>query len=342
MLSPGRRRPAWAATATRHRPFTPDRPNRWSRSSTAATLHTWEQQPGVTDTPSMTANRNSSTTSTSSTRRPSSPSEANFGPYELTTVMRDGRPRGTKDDDPNPRSGCLFSLKGACTPTSSSTSSKTGSSSALTPAPTTAGPSATRSQRSPACAPGYLSMCGHPDVVRDPRAHGPPRRPHRGRSPPPRPRGSAAHHPPDLRVAPRLPRIATRPAHLDQVARLATIPSLAAPAQIALVRAARAYASGIWIAEEDPNLAWLLLVTAIEVAATHAIVDSTEPAELLAEPGPSCSTHSSLHPTTSERPYRNSSLDRSERRRSSRPSSRPTRQNHPTIVPSSTALTGRA
>ena len=38
---------------------------------------------------------------------------------------------------------------------------------------------------------------------------------------------------------------------------------------VALVRAARLYQEGIWIAEADAALSWLLLVSAIEVAANH-------------------------------------------------------------------------
>lgn len=40
-------------------------------------------------------------------------------------------------------------------------------------------------------------------------------------------------------------------------------------AQIELVRAARAYATGLWWSNEDQNQAWLQLVTAVEIAANH-------------------------------------------------------------------------
>lgn len=36
-----------------------------------------------------------------------------------------------------------------------------------------------------------------------------------------------------------------------------------------LVRAARAYRDALWLVEEEPDLAWLLLVTAVEAAAVH-------------------------------------------------------------------------
>jgi hypothetical protein len=38
---------------------------------------------------------------------------------------------------------------------------------------------------------------------------------------------------------------------------------------IALARAARAYQNAVWVAEAEPNLAWLLLVSALETAATR-------------------------------------------------------------------------
>ncbi|WP_224249098.1 hypothetical protein [Hyalangium gracile] len=38
---------------------------------------------------------------------------------------------------------------------------------------------------------------------------------------------------------------------------------------VALARAARAYQNAVWIADAEPNLAWLLLVSALETAATH-------------------------------------------------------------------------
>jgi hypothetical protein len=41
----------------------------------------------------------------------------------------------------------------------------------------------------------------------------------------------------------------------------------------ALVRAARLYEHALWIAEDDPNLSWLQLVSALEVAAVESIDD---------------------------------------------------------------------
>lgn len=46
-------------------------------------------------------------------------------------------------------------------------------------------------------------------------------------------------------------------------------PDLVAKDAVALVRAARAYRNAIWIAEAEPDLAWLLLVSALEIAASR-------------------------------------------------------------------------
>ncbi|MFE2584808.1 hypothetical protein [Streptomyces sp. NPDC059378] len=48
---------------------------------------------------------------------------------------------------------------------------------------------------------------------------------------------------------------------------LESLPRLAAHHTVQLVRAARQYADALWIAEGDPELAWLMLVSAVEVAA---------------------------------------------------------------------------
>jgi hypothetical protein len=49
---------------------------------------------------------------------------------------------------------------------------------------------------------------------------------------------------------------------------LRRIPALKADESVALIRAARQYQLAIWVADEDPELAWLQLVSAAEVAAT--------------------------------------------------------------------------
>lgn len=50
---------------------------------------------------------------------------------------------------------------------------------------------------------------------------------------------------------------------------------------VSLLRAARLYQDAIWIAESDPNLAWLMLISAVEIAANQWLVDSDSPAQRL-------------------------------------------------------------
>jgi hypothetical protein len=50
---------------------------------------------------------------------------------------------------------------------------------------------------------------------------------------------------------------------------------------ISLLRAARLYQDAIWIAENDPNSAWLMLISALEVAANQWREDSDSPAARL-------------------------------------------------------------
>ncbi|MDO9455238.1 hypothetical protein [Nocardioides sp.] len=81
----------------------------------------------------------------------------------------------------------------------------------------------------------------------------------------------------------QLPEVASRRGNLDDLGLIAQLNALSEASEIALIRAARAYAAGIWVAEEDANWAWLQLVTAVEVAATHAITTSAPPVDLLRE-----------------------------------------------------------
>ncbi|MDQ1204630.1 hypothetical protein [Microbacterium sp. SORGH_AS_0862] len=67
-----------------------------------------------------------------------------------------------------------------------------------------------------------------------------------------------------------IPATQTRQPDISDLARLHSFPRFAEADQIALVRAARAYAQGLWWSNEDPNLAWLQFVTAIEIAANHS------------------------------------------------------------------------
>jgi hypothetical protein len=55
---------------------------------------------------------------------------------------------------------------------------------------------------------------------------------------------------------------------------------------VALVRSARAYRDAVWIAEAEPEIAWLLLVSALETAAVHYFKGEDEPEERLRTSAP--------------------------------------------------------
>ena len=80
-----------------------------------------------------------------------------------------------------------------------------------------------------------------------------------------------------------IPMAKLRTADLSGLARLKSFPAIGEPAQAELVRAARAYSAGLWWANEDPNQAWLLFVTAAETAATCRQLLSADPIDLLRE-----------------------------------------------------------
>jgi hypothetical protein len=63
--------------------------------------------------------------------------------------------------------------------------------------------------------------------------------------------------------------------------RLGTYPRLAVPEAVALVRAARLYQDAIWIAESEPELAWLFLVAGVEVLATQHQVATCRTEDIL-------------------------------------------------------------
>ncbi len=72
---------------------------------------------------------------------------------------------------------------------------------------------------------------------------------------------------------------------------LESYPELPAPAAAALARSSGLYASAIWIADEDPQQAWIWLVSSIEAAANYNFdkVD-IDPLELLREAMPGVAT----------------------------------------------------
>lgn len=81
---------------------------------------------------------------------------------------------------------------------------------------------------------------------------------------------------------PMIPGIAG-PAALELLAPLKQYPALEPDDAIALMRAARAYQQGLWVCDSDANLAWLLLVTAIEVVADQWFVGEFDDVALFEE-----------------------------------------------------------
>jgi hypothetical protein len=80
-----------------------------------------------------------------------------------------------------------------------------------------------------------------------------------------------------------LPRVLSRTADLNSLVRLPQVSRISSSAHVELARAARAYATGLWWANEDPNQAWLQLVTAVEIASKQRQLSATSYSELLRE-----------------------------------------------------------
>lgn len=95
-----------------------------------------------------------------------------------------------------------------------------------------------------------------------------------------------------------LPRVAEGQRSLELLAPLAMLPDLDELAALTLIRCARIYQDALWIAESQPQLAWLLLVSALETAAVYWRVRNDEAAVRLrwehAEPMEIC-LHWNLH-----------------------------------------------
>lgn len=83
-----------------------------------------------------------------------------------------------------------------------------------------------------------------------------------------------------------IPAALTRPADLGSLELLQSYPQFSEATQIALARAARAYTTGLWWANEDPNQAWLQFVTAIEIAAGCRKATNHDPEDLVQDSWP--------------------------------------------------------
>jgi len=72
----------------------------------------------------------------------------------------------------------------------------------------------------------------------------------------------------------------------DSAPQLATFSTLTGPQATAVLRSARQYRQAIWIADDDCELAWLLMVSAVEAAAAQWHPKGNDPAMLLADQHP--------------------------------------------------------
>ena len=78
---------------------------------------------------------------------------------------------------------------------------------------------------------------------------------------------------------------------LEHLKRLKTIPRIEPKRYVSLVRACRSYQEALWIAESEPNLAWLLLVSAIETAANDVYGSESSSSERLRSARPDLAAH---------------------------------------------------
>jgi hypothetical protein len=78
---------------------------------------------------------------------------------------------------------------------------------------------------------------------------------------------------------------------LNAIERWSTFPQLTSEAATTVVRVARQYQDAIWIAESEPSLAWLMLVTAIETAANYWRTTDSSPLERLRVSRPALVTY---------------------------------------------------
>lgn len=84
---------------------------------------------------------------------------------------------------------------------------------------------------------------------------------------------------------PMLPSVTNEP-RMDELSILKSIPSIDSQRYVSLVRACRAYQQALWVAETDTNLAWVLLVSAVETAACDEISMDSSPEEILTDARP--------------------------------------------------------
>ena len=89
---------------------------------------------------------------------------------------------------------------------------------------------------------------------------------------------------------PMLPELAT-PQSLCGLSILESIPAIPHERYVKLVRACRAYQQALWMADVDPNMAWLLLVSSIETAASDETFAQQASEDILRAAKPSLATY---------------------------------------------------
>ena len=67
---------------------------------------------------------------------------------------------------------------------------------------------------------------------------------------------------------------------------LKSIPQIGPTRYVSLIRACRSYQDALWIAESEPNLAWLMFVSALETAANDVYTTNASPDERLRDAKP--------------------------------------------------------
>lgn len=78
---------------------------------------------------------------------------------------------------------------------------------------------------------------------------------------------------------------------MDQLEILESIPQIDPERYVKLIRACRSYQNALWIAESEPNLAWLLFVSALETAANDFYETDASPDERLRASKPELVTY---------------------------------------------------
>lgn len=97
------------------------------------------------------------------------------------------------------------------------------------------------------------------------------------------------HHPPHLSrptEPPILPEVASGAVDLSDLRLLTAYLSVDARTAMEMLRSSRMYERAVWVADDDPGLAWIWLVGAVEVAANHWSGASSPAHEVLEEVWP--------------------------------------------------------